>query len=380
MDRPWTAIVGGACGLLVLGLTVKHFRSSDSSNEFAEGTHAQVEQLARRAGGDRPGWIAHSDAEGPAHPGDEASASVTQGASARGSHGQGGTQGDVGGSRPEAGGATVLSGGEGRRSYVGSGSGAQSGDPGAVRAGGSLQASGGAPFQGALSGSAGQQDDREQRMLRNLLNQPAAPGAAKDPQASEDGLLLQMSFDKSTQPEKGDAAPLVEQGVTLDESGARFATNAQFAIPNAGNINGEAGTISFNVSPDWAGSDANLASLLQLRGDTWENRLQIFKDGPYMRFLFTPDSGTESGAGTNIANWQPGEQHQITTTWGMTDSGEQMASLYIDGHLAGQQTYQGQLHIQPNTPLFIGSDYAGQGPGAGGSIGSLKIYDHIVPP
>ncbi len=62
----------------------------------------------------------------------------------------------------------------------------------------------------------------------------------------------------------------------------------------------------------------------------------------------------------------------------MTDSGQPMASLYIDGHLAGQQTYQGQLVVQPNLPLFIGSDYQGGAPGATGSISSLTIYDHAL--
>ena len=351
---------------------MRHFRGSQS-DEHEETARAHIEQMNRLSTGDRPGWIAHSDTDTAAHEG--GSAGGTRGTSARGASGEREMYADSG-AGPAGQGATVVMGSEGRGSHVGSGSGSGAADSGSLRAGGNVPVAGGAPFQGALSGSGASQPERQQRMMQNLLNQPASD-APKDP-ANPDGLLLQMSFDKSTQPDKGEGSPMVEQGVTLDESGAKFATNAQFAIPNAGNINGESGSISFNVTPDWAGSDSNLASLLQLRGDTWENRLQIFKDGPYMRFLFTPDSGVESGAGTNISNWQPGDQHTITATWGMTDSGEPMASLYIDGHLAGQQTYQGRLVVQPNLPLFIGSDYQGGAPGAGGSISSLMIYDHAL--
>ena len=381
MDRPWVVIVGGACGLLLVGLAVKHC-GSPNSDGLAEGTPAHVEKLARRSGSDRAGWIAHPDMGEMGHPADTATAGSPRRTSAQGTHSQGAPRVDTSGSAPEAGGAAVVTSGARARNYIGVGSAAGSdvSDSGTVQVGGKVPLPSGAPFQGALTGSPESQGEREQRMLRNFLNQPGDPGAPKDPQSSEDGVLLEMSFDKTTQADRGDATPMIEEGVTLDEGGARFDTNAKFAIPNAGNIKGEAGTISFSVTPDWSGSDSNLASLLQLRGDTWENRLQIFKDGPYMRFLFTPDSGIESGGGTNISNWQPGDQHQITATWGVTDSGERLASLYIDWRLAAQQPYQGQLMVQPNLPLYIGSDYQGGAPGAGGSISSLKILDHASAP
>jgi hypothetical protein len=88
-----------------------------------------------------------------------------------------------------------------------------------------------------------------------------------------------------------------------DKDGARFSADAELAIPDAGNINPEKGAISFWLQPDWNGTGPGNASLVQLREQhTWENRMQIFKNGDGLRFIFTPNTGIESDVTDNISN------------------------------------------------------------------------------
>jgi hypothetical protein len=366
MNRPVVLIVSGVAGLIVLALAFRQCGRSDSGGLAA--TREPAEQVSRLANMERPGWVARSDTEGS---GDGSQSSESGGRRAEGAGGavrggQGSEPADAGGRQ---GAATVVQRRQ-SRGAVTAGSGRNYASSDAIEVPGAVAVQP-APFEGALSPSGGRRQGTEQRVVES------AGGTDKSTEGDNNGVLLEVSFDKTTQPEKGDVSPTVEQGVTLDEHGAKFSADAQFVIPNAGNIKGEAGTISFSLEPDWAGSDPSIRSLLQLRGaNSFENRLQIFKDGPFMRFLFTPDSGLESGVSYAISSWQPGEQHQITTTWGVSPSGEPLAALYIDGQLIRQQTYDGELVVQPGTPLYIGSDYQGGAPGAEGSISSLKVFDH----
>jgi hypothetical protein len=124
------------------------------------------------------------------------------------------------------------------------------------------------------------------------------------------------------------------------------------------------------MQPQWGGGDEGDASLVQLRdSDQWDNRLQIFKNGRYLRFLFTPDTGKESNVAAVVDAWQPNEWHQVTATWG-----DSVQSFYVDGHLVGQQTYTGQLDVRTGTPLYIGSDLPRGGPSAGGAISNFQVY------
>src|SRR5439155_6005643 len=112
---------------------------------------------------------------------------------------------------------------------------------------------------------------------KEVVEQPAGGTTDAKHETEDDGLVLSLPFDGSPKPEKGDA-PLVEEGVTFDSEGARFSTDAKFVVPNPG-LSGEAGTISFWLQPEWSGDDTGNASFAQIRGDTWENRLQLFKNG-----------------------------------------------------------------------------------------------------
>jgi hypothetical protein len=218
----------------------------------------------------------------------------------------------------------------------------------------------------------------EDRLIQSGGEEPGeGQETSKDEQTGEDGLLLQLSFDKTTQPDKGSATPSVEEGVTLtSDEGAYFSRDAQFVIPNAGNLKGEAGTISFWIEPDWNGDDPENAALVQMRTAAWANRLQIFKDGRFLRFLLTPDSGTESGVGVDISGWPRGEAQHITTTWTEAQTGQGILSMFINGRLVGQAPFDGQFQIPPGMDLRVGSDHLNQMPGARGVISEFKAFDH----
>jgi hypothetical protein len=292
--------------------------------------------------------------------------------------GAGGPGSSVGGAGGESGGSTAA-GGRGGATVVGSGR----------RAGASL----------GHSGSSGVVAEGDRVRLSALpdpsfrFERPAGlggdgsslpgiagdfPGDGEEPEDDENGPVLELSFDESLEPEKGEA-PVVAEGVTFASGeGAVFSNNAQFAIPNAGNLTGEAGTISFTVQGEWAGADETDASFVQLRTpNQWNNRIQITKNGQYLRFVFTDDTGEESGAGIPI-RWEPGEQHTVTTTWGEDPgTGQKIAALYVDGRLAGQNVYRGQF-IPPTGPMFIGSDHPGGQPGAQGTIRNFTAYNRYM--
>lgn len=181
---------------------------------------------------------------------------------------------------------------------------------------------------------------------------------------------LSMKLQNSTQPEKGESAPLVEQGITFDQQGAHFGEDAVLALPSSDSVQGTAATISFWVKPDWDGENETNAALFQWRTPhDFPNRVQIFKNGVYLRFLFCDDTGTESGVSYGISHWKASETHAITATWG-----DHVTSLYVDGASVGSQEYNGELLIPPGTPWFIGSDYAGGAAGARGRISNFHIF------
>lgn len=155
------------------------------------------------------------------------------------------------------------------------------------------------------------------------------------------------------------------------EGGAWFGADARVAIPDAGAAVGAAGAISFWVEPAWDGSSEGDHSLVQLRDpQRWENRIQIFKNGPFLRFLFTDASGSESGVGTDIKHWAAGERRHITATWA-----EGMTYLYVDGTLVGTNPYPGELAMPESTPLLLGSDHPGGVPGADAVLGDFEAVD-----
>jgi hypothetical protein len=380
MERSWIYAVVGAAALFVVVIGIRRFSNSDTEEPAA--SHPQVASLPQRVLSEKGGWVAKS--------GDSIAAGTTgthgSGSPGAGGGAMGGAQGGGTGATdaPSSGqrGASVFVDRSGTRAGTGSGaaglrgapSGAGGGDP--IQVGASVPALD-VPFEGARAitggiGGGGQiGHGGSHDTVQQVTDKPA--DGSKPPE--DGGPVLSLPFDKTTQPEKGDTA-VFEQGVTFDSGqGAVFSTDSQFVVPNGGNLSGEGGAISMWVQPGWAGGDESNASLAQLRNQNqWEDRLQIFKNGMYMRFLMSDTAGQESNIGTNISDWAPGDWHHIVASWGPNDSGQLTQSFYVDGRLIGQVPVQGQFNVRPGTPLYIGSDLPLGIPGANGAISQFKAY------
>jgi len=156
----------------------------------------------------------------------------------------------------------------------------------------------------------------------------------------------------------------------VGDEGIKFTEGSQMTFEQAGGASGEAGTISLQIEPDWEGGAQTDNSLVQIRDpNSFGNRLQLVKNGRFLRFIVADNLGQEADISVDIRDWQPGELRDITATWG-----DGRTSLYIDGRLAGQNTYQGAFEIAPTTPLHLGSDYRGSDyAGANGVIRDFKL-------
>lgn len=365
MTRPWVVFLAGLSGLfLMVVLTRQSHSPSSSTNESG----ARVARLPQKdlAGVNEPsGWLAKPDSgsqpggsAGTSQPGKAGSRSLPAGShDSLGSGGRGSAA--VIGDGGRAGGSVSLGGSSG------------AGSSGDVKVEGAIPAAK-LPFDlnkpaSSTSGAAAATDTKANP------SEPNASGDATKPE--EQDPVLALSFDKTTQPEKGDTAPVAEQGITFDGQGARFDVDSQFVIPDAANVVGENGTISFCVQPGWSGSQEGDASFVNMHTpNVFGNRMQITKNGQYLRFLMADNTGQEANTGLNISGWQPGERHLVTTTWG-----DALASMYVDGQLVGQQTYQGQMQLLPGTSLYIGSDMPGGIPGANGTLSNFQVYNRILP-
>ena len=106
----------------------------------------------------------------------------------------------------------------------------------------------------------------------------------------------------------------------------------------------------------------------------WDNRMQLVKNGRYLRFIFTDNTSREADISVPIDHWEPGQAHTVTATWG-----EGKTHLYIDGQRVGQNTYSGQFQIPPNTPMYVGSDVpGGTYAGASATIQNFKVYGRAL--
>ena len=391
MERSWVYAIVGAAALFVVVVGIRHYSNSDTEEPVP--ARPRVASLPERAIRDKGGWVAKSG---------DSDEMGTQGSGSQGSRGTGmggaqaggtGSVGSVGSSSSGQRGASVFVDHSGARAGSGSvgvgprgaSSGAGGGDP--IQVNGSVPAEdlpGVRPITGGIGAGAQIGHGGSHETVQQVTDKPAE--SSKPPENGEP--VLSLPFDKTTQPEKGDTA-VFEQGVTFDSGqGAVFSTDSQFVVPNGGNLNGDAGAISMWVQPGWAGGDETNASLAQLRNaNQWDDRLQIFKNGTYLRFLMTgndpvegPGQAKESNIGLNIADWAPGDWHNVIASWAPNDSGQLMQSFYVDGKLIGQVPVQGQFNVRPGTPLFIGSDLQNGIPGANGAISQFKAFGSGVTP
>jgi hypothetical protein len=247
--------------------------------------------------------------------------------------------------------------------------GAAGGRDGAAHGGG-MTLPGGAPVAKAAADRAESLPDaREHRekVQRDVAVEP--------PQAGDPDLLLSVPLKGAIDTESG-IPPISAEGLNVGQDGAvQFGDDAMVQFQADGNINGEAGTIGFDITPNWAGDDPTNQSFVQvLSGDNvWENRLSLVKNYNNLRFILVDDTGVERNVGLEINDWAPGESHRVTATWG-----DALMSLYVDGRLVGQNTYEGSLKVSPGGPIYLGYNRGGVYSGPGGALSDFKIYGRTL--
>jgi hypothetical protein len=382
MERSWVYLVVGAAALFVVVVGTKHFSGSDSDLDveaeqpLRTRQQATLPETARSQGG---GWIARQGGEsttgsgarrGPAAVGGSAGARL--GGGSQGASSRGGASVFVDRTRSGMGGGGVGAG-------VGpAGAGGDAIQMGSTVPVADVPFEGARPITGAIGGAGRAGQGASHDTVQEVTDKPAD---GSKPAPDDGGPVLSLPFDKTTEPDRGDPA-VVEHGVTFDSGeGAIFSTDSQFVVPNGGNLKGDGGSISMWVQPGWAGGDDSNASLAGLRNlNQWEDRLQIFKNGVYMRFLMADSAGQESNIGQNISDWQPGDWHQIVAPWGQNETGQLVQSFYIDGKMIGQVPVQGQFNVRPGTPLYVGSDLPQGVPGTNGAISQFQAYNRALAP
>jgi len=182
-----------------------------------------------------------------------------------------------------------------------------------------------------------------------IANEPGRPASSR----------FAVSFDGSVTADN-QTAPAIEQGVEIDPKGgaALFPPTAVLAYPDAGGVNPEEGTIALWVRRATDPQDEKGRAFIELRTNTWENRIQFGMGPTYLRFMLTTSDGVEVGVGSGI-DWAQGEWHHVAATWGQA-----LTVLYVDGAVRDQRTYDGTVAISPSALLYVGSTSQGPRPDA----------------
>jgi hypothetical protein len=274
---------------------------------------------------------------------------------------QGGSHGEIGGgSTGRAGSASAFGGGSRAGGSVGSGSAAGS------RAGG-----GGATVADIASGARiAPKAERQANLVESLGSRPPTKSDLERPLPSDNGddVALKVNKTQDISDQDGQAVGEVKDADNGDE-GIKVEDNTRVEFPNAGNASKE-GSISFTIKPDWAGADATDNALVQIRQEhEWNNRLEIVKNGEFLRFILTDNTGKEADISARITDWQPGEEKAIEFSWG---NGRTEAT--VDNQVVGRNEYPGELQFQSNTPMFFGADHPGSTYGsARATIGNFTV-------
>ncbi len=196
-----------------------------------------------------------------------------------------------------------------------------------------------------------------------------------------DDVVLEVT-DKGDVDSKAEVAEGVEAGE--DGDWIDFTEDAMMTFPDNGNANPDAGTITLDIKPNWNGTDVTDNSLLQIREPhQWENRMQLVKNGQFLRFIVTDDSGHEADISFKIDKWVEGDPHNVTASWGRTEDGtEGVTTLYVDGKQVGTNRYPGSLKFKPGTPMYLGSDHANGGSygSAGGQMRGFQVFNGAKTP
>ena len=233
----------------------------------------------------------------------------------------------------------------------------------------------------------GQPNGGAREVVPPKTNRQAGGGAAEAPPVVEEvapkpddpahEVLLSIPLRGAVEPEQGAGPPPETSGLVTNGGQVEFTEDAQYTLPVGGNVNSGAGTISFTVEPNWAGSDDSNNSLLQIRDEhVWENSLGIVKNYNSLRYVIHDEQGLETNVNVYIDDWQPNERHIVTATWD-----EEQMTLSVDGAEVGASPLANPVRFRDAMPMHVGSDFPGSTyRGANARISDLTVRSTSLAP
>ena len=170
--------------------------------------------------------------------------------------------------------------------------------------------------------------------------------------------------------------PIIVQGIQVDPTSGipRFPPTASLAYGDSGGLDPAGqGTIAMWIKEDVVPS--NHKALLELRTNTWQNRLELGMGPTRIGLLMTNSDGVEQGVSVPI-KWVPGVWHHVGATWG-----DEIMSIYVDGALGEQSPYSGSFLIPSSTPLYVCSSRAAPSSDQGQVMCTgLNVFQYVLSP
>jgi len=354
MERNQAIVIAVVVAALALfGLKVWSDRSAES--DLTSDSRAAAQRLARASG-----------------QGSDASGTYEGGPGRAGRPGERGAlrAGDVPGS------AGSRIGPDGRPVAGGSAEMARAGAPrlgGGIGVSGSNRAGGGSGSGGTITGGSGDSAghlgpkvQQKQNLVDFLASKPPTEpdlAAPKDENGDDVALKIDKVEDIGRQGGQDQDVHKPEDG-----EGIEITDRGKIEFPNY--ASGEAATISFQIQPQWSGSDQTDNALVEIRQENeWNNALELVKNGEFLRFIIRDSTGHESDISVRIADWVAGDSHDIKASYG-----DNQINLYVDGRLAGTNQYPAPLQFAQGTPMYLGGDHASSNYlGAGANISNFNL-------
>ena len=259
----------------------------------------------------------------------------------------------------------------GSRSHGGGVGGSVGGGSAGGGSGGGGSAGSGTLASAGSSGQLGPKTERHGELVESLGSRPATKSDLEAAPKTDDPDGVTLKLDKPEDiADQGGVANDIDKPKD-SEDGITIPPDGKVQLPGDA-ISGDGGSVSFNVKPNWAGSDPGDNALLEYRQEhEWSNRMEIVKNGDFLRFILTDSGGKETDISTKITNWQAGEEHAITASW---DGSSKTTYLYVDGQLAGQNQYTAPYVPPTSQSIFFGSDFKSSSyTGADSTFGNVSF-------
>ena len=115
---------------------------------------------------------------------------------------------------------------------------------------------------------------REELVETLALQPPSSSGSDEfdEPDGEEEVVLEVASTEDTDKAEKTTDVHDPRYG----DDGIEMTPDSELAFPNAGNINGDAGSMALEISPNWAGAEETNNTLAQIRQpNQWNNRMEF---------------------------------------------------------------------------------------------------------